>query len=174
MAVTLPSSFAAHQPTGETSGHQGVDAHLGTRQIRTRSQERRRAEEEIRRLNVCLLERVGERTARWKAANKEREAITYSVPGAESMVRAWERFGGALVWQPVATTARGHAQKEVRWRNPRVFKSAQTTEAGSVRLRKTVAPRGRPSRESRPKLTTWERGTAHALSGGMPLARTCI
>jgi len=30
-AVTLPSSFAARQPTDETSGHQGVDVHFAPR-----------------------------------------------------------------------------------------------------------------------------------------------
>lgn len=39
------------------------------------------------------------------------------------MVRALERFGGAVVWQRVDTVASGYTQKDGRGQNPRIFKS---------------------------------------------------
>lgn len=59
-----------HAERGEVIGVMGIFEDIT---------ERKQAEDEVRRLNLTLEERVRERTARWETANKDLEAFTYSV-----------------------------------------------------------------------------------------------
>jgi len=94
-----------------------ADMAVALRKLEREVAERRRMEEEIRRLNVDLEWRVQDRTARLRAANHELEAFAYSVShDLRAPLRAIGGYSGALLEdcaEQLDAEGRGHLDRIV-------------------------------------------------------------